>query len=161
MESEIEFLVGEYSRVLDERHRLSLPEPLVGSLMAPQGRCLLVKERPGCLSLWSQAGWQEKLDAGLALVRGKIRAGKLEGRMHQVQMLGRLLSTRQSEVKLAGRGRLLVPEGFREFLGVEPGGEVAVIGAAVCIELWRPAAWLDYLNRRIPRFRRLFDNLSG
>jgi MraZ protein len=111
--------------------------------------------------LWSQPGWQDKLDEGVALVRGKIRAGKLEGRLGQVQMLGRLLSTRHRELKIAARGRLLVPEGFREFLGVEQGGEVLVVGAAVCIELWRPDAWLDYLNRRIPRFRQLFDKLSS
>ena len=63
-------------------------------------------------------------------------------------------------MQLAGRGRLLIPEGFREFLGVEPNGEVQVVGAAVCIEFWQPAAWLSYLERRMPRFRRLFDQLS-
>ncbi|MGB6041515.1 MAG: division/cell wall cluster transcriptional repressor MraZ, partial [Pirellulales bacterium] len=85
----------------------------------------------------------------------------LEGRIHQVQLLGRLLSTRHREVTIAARNRLLVPEGFREFLGVEPGGDVLVIGAAVCIEVWQPDAWLTYLNRRIPRFRQLFDKLSS
>jgi MraZ protein len=161
MGKDVEFIVGEFSRALDERYRISLPSELVELLTAPDGRCILAKERPGCLSLWSKPGWQDKLDEGVALVRGKIRAGKLEGRMGQVQMLGRLLSTRHREVKIAARGRLLVPEGFREFLGVEQGGEVLVVGAAVCIELWRPDAWLDYLNRRIPRFRQLFDKLSS
>jgi MraZ protein len=56
---------------------------------------------------------------------------------------------------------LLIPEGFREFLGVEPGGEILVVGAAVCIEIWQPAAWLAYLKGRMPRFRRLFDRLSS
>jgi MraZ protein len=54
-----------------------------------------------------------------------------------------------------------VPEGFREFLGVEPGGEVIVVGAAVCVELWQPARWLLYLEERMPEFRELFDRLSG
>jgi MraZ protein len=61
---------------------------------------------------------------------------------------------------LAGRGRLLIPEGFREFLGVEPNGETLVIGAAVCIEIWRPAAWINYLDTKIPEFRTIFDQLS-
>jgi len=85
----------------------------------------------------------------------------LEGRIDQVQQLGRLLSTRQRHVQLGGRGRLLIPEGFREFLGVEPGSEVIVIGAAVCVELWEPTAWLDCLQIQIPQFRELFDDLSG
>jgi MraZ protein len=66
-------------------------------------------------------------------------------------------------VELRGRGRLLVPEGFRKFLGVErdpPDNEVLVVGAAVCVEIWKPAAWLAYLERRMPRFRRLFHRLT-
>ena len=63
-------------------------------------------------------------------------------------------------MQLAGRGRLLIPEGFREFLGVEPDGEVMVVGAAVCIEIWNPPEWLEYLKVRMPKFRRLFDRLS-
>ena len=97
----------------------------------------------------------------MALVRGKFRAGKLEGRIDELQLLGRLLSTRQRRVKIAGRGRLLIPDGFREFLGVEQGGEVLIVGAAVCAEIWRPDAWIAYLEKRIPRFRRLFDSLTG
>ena len=67
-------------------------------------------------------------DEGVELIKRKMQAGKLEGRIGQVQLLGRLLSTRHKPVQLAGRGRLLIPEGFRQFLGVEPGGEVLVLG---------------------------------
>jgi DNA-binding transcriptional regulator/RsmH inhibitor MraZ len=35
------------------------------------------------------------------------------------------------------------------------------VGAAVCIEIWRPAAWRAYLERRMPSFRKLFNELSG
>ena len=123
--------------------------------------CILAKERPGCLSLWAADVWQARLDEGVELIKRKIQAGKLEGRIGQVQLLGRLLSTRHKAVQLAGRGRLLIPEGFREFLGVEPGGEVLVVGAAVCIEIWQPAAWLKVPRQRMPKFRRLFDQLSS
>ena len=36
-----------------------------------------------------------------------------------------------------------------------------VIGAAVCVELWRPDAWIHYLDEKIPEFRQRFDNLSA
>ncbi len=88
-------------------------------------------------------------------------AGRLGDRLAQVQTLGRLLSTRQRPVQLAGRGRLLIPEGFREFLGVEPAAEVLVVGAAVCIEIWHPQAWKECLHEEIPRFGHLLDELSG
>ena len=155
-----EFLLGEFERTLDERFRLSVPSELAELLTTESPDCILAKERPGCLSLWSAPVWQARLDEGVELVKQKMRAGKLQERIGQVQLFGRLLSTRHRPVQLAGRGRLVIPEGFREFLGVELGGEVQVIGAAVCVEIWNPAAWLKYLEGRMPRFRRLFDQLS-
>ena len=154
------FILGEFQRTIDDRYRISIPSELTTSLTGVSADCILAKERPGCLSLWSAPVWQAKLEEGVALVQQKMRAGRLEGKLSQVQILGRLLSTRQTPVELAGRGRLLIPEGFREFLGVEPGGEVTVIGAAVCVELWKPQAWFKYVGARMPKFRRLFDRLS-
>lgn len=156
-----EFILGEYQRTFDERYRLSIPNELAAALGGEDEDCILAKERPGCLSLWNAKTWQDKLNAGVELVQAKMRAGKLEGRLEQVQMLGRLLSTRHRTVQFAGRGRLIVPEGFREFLRAEPGSEVAIVGAAVCIEIWNPKAWHDYLEGRMPKFRKLFDRLSS
>ena len=161
MTGDQEFILGEFQRTFDERYRLSIPSELVAALGGEGENCILAKERPGCLSLWNAKTWQDKLNAGVGLVQAKMRAGKLEGQLEQLQLLGRLLSTRHKTVEFAGRGRLLIPEGFREFLRVEPGGEVAIIGAAVCVEIWNPKAWLDYLDGRMPKFRRLFDRLSS
>lgn len=161
MTAPLGLILGEHHRTLDDRYRLSIPGEMAELVVPEAADCILAKERPGCLSLWSSTGWQTKLEAGVELIQRKIQAGKLEGRTGQVQLLGRLLSTRHKSVQLANRSRLLIPEGFREFLAVEPGGEVVVVGAAVCVEIWRPDAWLTYLQRRIPRFRRLFDRLSS
>lgn len=159
-----EFLLGEYPRTLDERYRLTLPGELAepfAAMLGSSADCILAKERAGSLSLWPAAAWQQKLDAGVELVQAKMRSGRLEGRVEEVQLLGRLLSTRHRTVQLAGRGRLVIPEGFREFLAVEPRGEVIVVGAAVCIELWKPSAWFAHLESHIPEFRKLFEQLSS
>jgi MraZ protein len=156
-----DFILGEFRRIVDERYRLSVPAELAGPLCTEGAGCILAKEQPGALSLWSAANWQTRLDAGVDLVKHKMDAGRLEGRLEDVQRLGRLLSTRHKPVELAGRGRLLIPEGFREFLAVQPGEEVLVVGAAVCIEIWRPDSWFAYLNEQMPQFRGLLDNLSG
>ncbi|MBX7168579.1 MAG: division/cell wall cluster transcriptional repressor MraZ [Pirellulales bacterium] len=155
-----EFILGEFPRTLDERYRLSLPPELAVTLVTEDEECILAKHRPGCLGLWKAAQWQAKLDQGVELIKAKMRSGRFEGRISQVQMFGRLLSTRHRNVKLAGRSRLVIPEGFREFLQVEPGGEVNVVGAGVCVELWHPRAWHAYLDKRMVKFQRLFDNLS-
>jgi MraZ protein len=156
-----EFILGEFPRTLDERHRLSIPLELTDLLVADNGACILAKERPGCLSLWNSAAWQSRLDEGVELVKSKMRAGKLAGRLEEVQQLSRLLSTRHKTVQLAGRGRLSIPDGFREFLQVEQGGEVIVIGAGVCVEIWNPRAWLAHLESHMTEFRQLFDKLSS
>ena len=154
-------LLGEFRRLLDERYRVAIPPPLAEPLVAESAACTLAKQRRGCLSLWSDAQWRTRLDADVELVRTKIEAGRLAGRIEEVQSLGRLLSTRHRPVELSQRGRLLVPEGFREFLGVEAGGELLIVGAAVCVELWKPEAWFTYVEENMPEFRRLLDNLSA
>jgi MraZ protein len=155
-----DFLLGEHPRTLDDRWRISIPSEFVEQLTAESADCILAKERPGCLSLWSAPIWQARLDEGMELVKQKMRAGRLREQIAQVQTLGRLLSTRHRTVQLAGRGRLLIPEGFREFLGVEQNTEALVVGAAVCLEIWQPVAWIKYLETKMPKFRRLFDQLS-
>jgi MraZ protein len=154
-------ILGESTRTVDDRFRLSLPAELAKEVAGSGNECLLAKEQPGCLSLWSASIWQTRIDEEIQLVRGKIQAGRLSGRLEEVQLLGRLLSTRHTMVHLAGRGRLLIPEGFREFLGVEPGGTTIVIGAAVCVEIWHPRYWQDHIAQQLPDFRKLIDQLVG
>jgi MraZ protein len=156
-----QIILGEFLCTLDERYRLSIPAGLADLLPS---QCILAKERAGCLSLWSGEAWEAKLSSRIKLIEQKILADAFgEDRIAQVQLLGRLLSTRHKPVELKGRGRLLIPEGFRKFLGVDrdpPDNEVMVVGAAVCVEIWKPAAWLKYLEGRMPKFRRLFHKLA-
>ncbi|MDP1796115.1 MAG: division/cell wall cluster transcriptional repressor MraZ, partial [Planctomycetaceae bacterium] len=113
-----DFLCGEEWRTLDERFRLSLPPEMAKAVTDDAGSTIVAKERYGCLSLWRAADWQQRIDAGTALIRQKIQAGRMEQRWDEVQRLGRLLSTRFQTVQLANRARLLIPEGFRDFLDV-------------------------------------------
>ena len=155
--AQADFLLGEYRRSLDERYRIVLPAAVADWFAS--GDCILAKERPGALSVWNAADWQNKLDAGVQVVVQKMRAGRLQGRIEEVQCLGRLLSTRHCQISLAARGRMLIPEGFREFLGVKPGQDALLIGAAVCLEIWHPEAWLRYVAENTERFQNLFEQL--
>ena len=158
-----QFVLGEFRRSIDDRFRLSLPAELLEALLqqAESDDLVLAKEKPGGISLWRASEWNDRLSKELALVQSKIEAGHLKDRTNDVQKLGRLLSTRHRAVQIAGRGRLVIPEGFREFLGVEAGGEVMIIGAAVCIEIWNPLAWVQCLEEEIPQFGSLLDQLAG
>ncbi|HBN79343.1 MAG TPA: division/cell wall cluster transcriptional repressor MraZ [Planctomycetaceae bacterium] len=152
---------GEYKRTLDDRFRLSLPSEFGSAISDDQGETIVVKERFGCLSLWSASQWQTRMDQGVELIRQKILSGRMEQRWGEVQRLGRLLSTRQVTVKLANRSRLLIPENFREFLGVDANREVQIVGAVVCVEIWNPEAWIETLKLEMPGFNPLFKDLSS
>ena len=154
-------ILGEALRTIDERFRLSVPAELLALLGAEEGQCLLAKERPGCLSLWSAARWKARAASEQGLIEQKFVANRLDARLDDLQRLGRLLSTRHRELRLAGRGRLVLPEGFREFLDVEPGEPVVVIGAAICIELWHPGKWREQVGEEMPQFRQLLESLVG
>lgn len=131
-------------------------------LISPEGsECILTKERPGSLSLWNASQWRKRLDDGVDLMHSKIKAGKLNERLADVQLLGRLLSTRHKTVSIAERGRLTLPDGFREFLGLEAGSDVMIVGAAICIEIWHPEKWIEHLGEQMPGFGVLFDNITG
>lgn len=154
------FITGEHRRTLDERFRLTLPNDMAEAVTDEAGDTVITKERAGCLSLWRAADWQRRLDAGIGLIRQKIQAGRMEERWDDVQRLGRLLSTRHRTVRLANRSRVLIPEGFREFLGVGPNQDVMLVGAVVCVEIWQIDAWLEALRHDMPEFGPLFRGLA-
>ena len=114
MTNSVDLFLGEWARSLDERHRLSLPPEWADLLAGTSGQCTLAKERPGCLSLWNAEQWQDWLSSGVDLLRTKLRSGRLGGDVDEVQRLGRLLSTRHHTAAIAGRGRVAIPESFRE-----------------------------------------------
>ena len=155
------FITGEIKRTIDDRFRLTLPNEMAAAVTDENGETILAKERPGCLSIWRAADWQKRLDDGVTLIRQKIQAGRLEQRWSEVQRLGRLLSTRSRTVKLANRSRLLIPEGYREFLDVAPNQDVMVVGAVICVEIWNPQAWLETLRHDMPEFGPLFRDLTN
>ena len=154
------FITGEIKRTLDERFRITLPSEMAESITDESGETLITKEREGCLSLWKSSDWNQRQEAGVELIKQKISAGRMEGRWSEVQRLGRLLSTRSKIVKLANRSRILIPEGFREFLDVSPNQEVMIVGAVICVEIWHPEIWLNTLREEMPEFNPLFQKLS-
>lgn len=154
------FVTGEFRRTIDDRFRVTLPTELANAISDEDGDIIVAKERAGCLSLWKPAEWQHRLDSGLALLRQKIDSGRMEQRWGDVQRLGRLLSTRHTDAKLANRSRLLIPETFRSFLGVDAGKEVIVVGAVICVEIWQPDAWNTVLKDEMPDFGELFKQLT-
>ncbi|GHT10115.1 hypothetical protein FACS1894170_01750 [Planctomycetales bacterium] len=155
-----ELITGEFSRTVDDRFRLTLPSEFDKVFKPNDGKCVIVKEGPGCLSLWDETVWKSNLNDRLGVMHAKLKAGTLGINTPNLQRFARLLSTRHRDVQLAGRARLMLPEGFREFLGIEPQSDVMVIGAGVCIEIWNPKKWIDYVENDISQFGTLLETFS-
>ncbi|MEO1496510.1 MAG: division/cell wall cluster transcriptional repressor MraZ [Planctomycetota bacterium] len=149
---------------------MSLPEEMAAGLVGadpgddqPSGpsECLIAKERRGCVSLWNRHQWEDQQRQAGEILRGKLASGRLDRRLGEVQRLGRLMSTRERLLPIAGRGRIVVPDGYRELLGVDAGDAVTIVGAAVCVELWNPDAWAHHLEQTLPGYRDLLEDLVG
>ena len=153
-------ITGEFSRTVDDRYRLTLPDEFKDVFKPESGKCIIAKERPGCLSLWEESAWKQQHDARVELILARFNLGDLGRNASELQRFGRLLSTRDRQIQLTDRARFLLPEGFREFLAVEPKQEVMVVGAAVCIEIWHPQKWISYIEENMPQFSILMESLS-
>lgn len=153
-------ILGEFRRLYDDRYRIALPAEIL-TQVGGSDRLVLAKEQEGCLSLWDTTRWKTRIEDRLELLKMRLERSTLDrDEFVKVQRLARLLSTRSREIELGHRGRLLIPEGFREFLGVDPKQEVIVVGAGTCVEIWNPAIWIDYLRADIGRFNELFSELA-
>ena len=152
-------IMGEFSRTVDDRYRLSLPDEFKEVFKPEAGKCVIVKEKPGHLSLWEESIWKKEYDKRIRMVQERYESGYLADKMFEVQRFGRLLSALYRHIQLAERGRLSLPEGFREFLAVEPKKDVIVVGAWHCIEIWHPEKWIEYAEVDIPQFGSLMESL--
>ena len=130
-----------------------------------RSRCILAKERAGCVSLWSAEAWETEARQPHQADRAEdSRRRHRRGPHGPGAIAGPAAVAGREPVELERTGAAAVPEAFRRFLGVDrdpPDNEVMVIGAAVCVEIWKPAAWLKYLQGRMPKFRCLFHQLSS
>jgi MraZ protein len=85
-----------------------------------------------CLAIFPMTAWGE-----LA-----ARVGSLPMTDPNARLLQRQLLSGAMETELDGQGRVLVPQGLREFAGLE--AEALVLGSRDHAEIWAPARWTDY-----------------
>ena len=144
---------------VDGKSRLTLPDALQPVAAGWDGKCKVVKERPGALSLWPADHVDQDIDAAISAALKKYEVRRNQNLLDELMTLGRLRSTRETVARLDGRARLTIPAAFRKFLGVEPEGQAMVIAATVCIEIWRPDAWREFVEQRIADYRTISEAL--
>jgi DNA-binding transcriptional regulator/RsmH inhibitor MraZ len=75
--------------------------------------------------------------------RAAERAGESLVFRRTLRRFGALSSTE----KISTQGRVTIPQGYRDMLGIGPGQDVVVIGVEIGVEIWNAENWKAELER--------------
>jgi MraZ protein len=119
--------LGRYDYQLDPKGRVSLPADFRKE--ADGSRFVLLQWEPTHLTLFPEPVWEG------------VQARILELRRTQPALLNRLrrVTSRAAHVDPDKQGRILIPAGLKEAVGLD--GSVVVAGNVDRIEIWNPATF--------------------
>ena len=122
-------LLGEYTHILDDKSRLSLPVKFRKELGK---RVVVTHGLDHCLFVYPQKAWEAvaKKLSGLSIGQADSRG------------FNRFLLAGAVEAEFDQAGRILLPEYLRVFANIK--NRAAVIGVGDRLEIWNEKAWADY-----------------
>ena len=120
--------LGEFSHNLDEKGRLTIPakfrDELAGGLVVTRGI-------DRCLSVYPRQVWD-----GLA-----EQIAKLPLSQRSARDFGRLIFSGAADFIPDRQGRVLIPQGLREYAELD--SDAIIIGLFDRLEIWNPASWAN------------------
>ncbi|MBV8161037.1 MAG: division/cell wall cluster transcriptional repressor MraZ [Acidimicrobiia bacterium] len=116
--------LGEYQHALDAKGRFILPARFRDQL---GDVAYVTSEEDGCLALWRPEEFEMKANE----IRERARAGERD--------VQRAFFAGAMEASPDRQGRVAVPQGLRDFAGLER--DVVVVGLFDHMEIWDAAAW--------------------
>jgi MraZ protein len=123
--------LGEFEHSVDDKGRVAVPARFRDEV---KGGLIVTRGFDHCLQAFPLATWQT-----LAQRISALSLGNEESRH-----LRRLLFSGAAEVELDRQGRILIPQGLRDYAGI---GERAIIaGMNTYFELWSEAHWQSVLS---------------
>ena len=120
---------GEYRHSVDGKGRVAVPARFRTQLV---GGAFVARWIDECLGIFPREAW----DAFAA----KVAA--LPVTNASARTFSRFIFSGAFEVELDAQGRVVVPQGLREWAGL--GTEAVVVGSRDHIELWEPDRWARY-----------------
>lgn len=156
-----ELVFGELSECkVTDGYRVTIPEDF---LKVEEGiPCILAIERVGCVSLWLEDAWRQRLEVISTQLQGEKCADT-------AQQFARLLATRQRVSAQRGR-QVALPPKFRKGIvhteeaekeGEKPRRFVTIVGMGFYVEIWNPESWDEYVSDTRHKFWTLFDSLAA
>ena len=116
--------LGEYQHALDAKGRFILPARFRDHLGE---EAFVTTEDDGCLALWRP----EEFEVKATEIRERARRGQRD--------VERAFFAGAAEASPDRQGRVAIPQGLRDFAGLER--DVVVVGLYDHIEIWDAASW--------------------
>ena len=121
--------LGEYQHSVDAKGRVVLPARFRDALA---DGCVVTKGQERCLYVFPVERWEEEVKQFQNLPRTDARA----------RQLSRSFFAGATQQELDKQGRVQLPQGLRDYAGLEK--DLAVIGVSDRVEIWDAAEWTTY-----------------
>ena len=137
-------LYGEYQHTIDDKGRVSLPAKFRVELGEKVAVC---KGLENCLYVFSAKQFEGLVE--------RMSASPIGSRAVREFSRGFLSGVTDAEVD--GHGRILLPQAFREYAGLER--EAVVVGVATRAEIWDVVAFQSFKDSIKDRFEEMAEKL--
>ena len=137
--------MGEYRHNTDSKGRIIIPVRFREELGTS---VILTKGLDGCITIYTQAQWEEILN--------QLR--KLPNTKKESRMYIHMLTARAAECEFDGQGRILLPQPLMEDAGIDK--ECVVIGVADHVEIWSRPKWEAYYASASASFEEVAEQLT-
>lgn len=125
-------LIGEYKHTIDAKKRISIPAKLRKEIGE---KAVLTRGLDNCLFLFPIKEWEQ-----LAEKLGKLPFGQGDSRG-----FARLFLSGASEVEVDQLGRVLIPDGLRDYAMLKK--KAIVAGLFNRLEIWDDQRWQEYKDK--------------
>ncbi|MFW6139670.1 MAG: division/cell wall cluster transcriptional repressor MraZ [Spirochaetota bacterium] len=141
----VKMFIGEYRHTLDEKGRIAIPAKLRYSKIGEEEYWIVTKGFDHCLFVYPRDEWHRIVQN----INQKLSLTKKEDRSFL-----RMFVSPANEQVVDRQGRIAVPQGLREYAGINR--EAVVLGAINRIEIWSVENWSRYKEEN----EKSFDNLG-
>lgn len=149
---------GGYLTPVKDNYRITVPGQLREELgLHVKSTCVFVGRSEQCVSLWALETWDKQIQSRMDAVRDSS---------HPAVRMDHLLTLHRwrdaiPKAWVDERGRIGLPTEFRTVVERDPEdqaeGSVLVVGCGLCIEIWRPTAWVEFRKTQWPKLWEAID----
>ena len=148
--------IGEFTHTLDDKKRLSLPSKFRKELGK---KVIITHGLDNCLFMFTLSQWNK-----MAEQLGNLSFANADSRGFNRIMLGGAV-----EIEIDTAGRILIPDFFREYAGVNAldnndkknNGKLVFAGVHTRIEIWEEKRWKSYKEKILKQADSLASKLSS